>query len=79
MLKEMLKENRQHIRMGLQLGLDETRTKRFGAHEPEKICVELIKGMRQPTNAENTTAIKATNSWPIFKDNIDFPGKDDTQ
>ena len=75
----MLKANRQHTLMGLELGLDETRTKLSGTQKPEKICAELIKGVRQSVNAENTTAIKATNTWLIFNVNINFAGKDDTQ
>ena len=45
---------------GLELGLGETRTKRFGTQKPGKTNAELIKGVRQSTNAESTTAIKAT-------------------
>ena len=48
--------------MGLQLGLGESRTKRSKTQKPEKISVELINGVRQSTNAENMTAIKATNA-----------------
>ena len=75
----MLKENRQHNLMGLQLGLDESRTKRFGAQKPEKISVELIMGVRQSTNAYNMTAIKATNAWPIFNKKINYADEGDTQ
>ena len=58
----MLRENSQHTLFGLQLGFDDTRTKRFGTQKPEKIDAELIMGVRQSTKAENTTEIKATNS-----------------
>ena len=64
--------------MGLQLGQDESRTSRFTNQKPEKIRVELVNGVREATNAENLTMIKATNAWSIFSNNINFAGKADT-
>ena len=65
--------------MGLQIGQDESRTSRFTNQQSEKTETELVKGLREATNTENLTMIKATSAWPILSNNINFAGKADTQ
>jgi hypothetical protein len=73
-------KNRQVVAFGLVVGKDDaTRCTRFTTQKPEQIREDLIIGVREATNAENASAIKATNSWPIFVNNIDWTGKDDAQ